>query len=899
MRLTPRSAAIAALTIGYALRRSQGTQRGRSPKHREAVIRHWQEIARQGSRSTFIPAAPLALRLLLALPEIAGEKVLRTMGEAVRDLEEPREAAELMQSMTEDRKELGVYHTLPHSATLMAHLAVPQDERWADPQRAGEFRMADYSCGSGELLVAAYRRVRELQQEAGTDPGPNHPRMMAGGITAADILPASVATELTLMETGGRDWGETTRALTLRQGPLHPSGRGDEPRRVGLGSLDLLEEHSIQHQDLRPIGRGEETEPLEFPRHSQDLVVMNPPYSKPSINGLDRLIPNTRRGIQPTTDREKRDMEGRMARIRKNIQAGPSNGLALHFSHIADAMVKPGGTIALLLPMSVINNNTTANSGRQEGWSIFRQKLARDYNRIVIVSIAAFEETDSNFSHDTGIAEVMLVARRNAPGEEGDGAGCFINLRGRPESKREATLLAKAIQQAADRLESMPLRRAIDIEGTIPGGGTAVRTSLWDNETWNLSRVMDPGLVEAARMMSKGLVPTREDRDPAAIPTTPLGDIATIGTPTPSIEANFGPAGEGMQSVPVLVRHDCTTQRALEVRPEEELSPKSGRKAGVSKLEAGMSRLHLNDNHRYNSQPLSACMTPTPSIGGRGWPNVLLEDQQQEKALAVWLNTSLALLLHWARSNHTQNGLGYLNRRQMGELTVLDVTALPGEKTARMAEIFERVRELPMLPANDAWRDPIRTELDRQVLVEALRLGEETFHRVRELCQRWCLEPTVQGRKGGVAARRADMERLEELVRTGSQPSRDHDTEEVENRVPEQETPPIHPAEREKLLREISDRLGLQVHAVCRTGETPRRYNIRTERGPVPLGPVANILSQSAFRDIVADTIQRVVTEQRGKDRWNRLAEKILQASVEVHQPHRQEPALQPAGTPD
>ena len=420
MRLTHRSAAIAALTIGYALRRSRGTQRGRSPRRLEAVIRRWKRTAPQDSRTPLIPAAPLALRLLLALPEATGEKVLRIMGEAVRDLEEPREIGELIQSMTEDRKELGIYHTLPHSATLMAHLAVPQDGRWADPKRAGSFRAADYSCGSGELLTAVCRRAGQLQREAATNTGPKHPGTTPGVITAADILPASVAiaaTELALMETGGRNWGETTTALTLRQGSLPHSGRGDEPRRVGLGSLDLLEEGSIQHQELRPIGREEKGETLEFPRHSQDLVVMNPPYSKPSISGLDRLIPNPGRGIPPTTDREKREMEGRMTRIRRSIQAGPGNGLALHFSHLADAMVKPGGAIALLLPMSVINNNT-ATSERREGWSMFRQKLARDYNRIIIVSIAAFEETDSNFSHDTGIAEVMLVARRNAPGEE-------------------------------------------------------------------------------------------------------------------------------------------------------------------------------------------------------------------------------------------------------------------------------------------------------------------------------------------------------------------------------------------------------------------------------------------------------------------------------------------------
>ena len=395
------------------------------------------------------------------------------------------------------------------------------------------------------------------------------------------------------------------------------------------------------------------------------------------------------------------------------------------------------------------------------------------------------------------------------------------------------------------------------------------------------------------------------------------------------------------------------------------------------KLEQLMSRLHINDNFRYNSQPTAACMTPEPSIGGKSWPNVVLREKRQEKALAVWLNTSLGLITHWSRSNRTQNGLGYLSRRQTGNLPVLDVTQLTNSQLNRMEQIFEQVKELPMLPANEAWQDPIRAELDRRVLTEVLELDPETVDRTRELRNRWCLEPTVQARKGGVANRQQDMDKLRELVgtnethgwgeeilheetmaaqaaaihRTGgittlaepataqmavaakaaaeaqpveaavqrvettedpaaaevqpveaaeqpeaveAKPAMDDEPSAIT--VDEQKTPaeqPIAEVEPETLqdksvenkseiLRELSDIFQFEVHAVCKTMKNSMEYNIRTEYGPVHIGSVSNILKQKAFRNIIADTINRVVPEQKPARSWEAIAEKILQASVKV-----------------
>ena len=171
MTLSPKSASIAALTLIYAL--SQTHQE--HADDRAAILRHWEHIIKPQSQLRFLPVIPLALRLLRAVPPKAYDRLtwavppkahdwlVNVLIHAARQTKTPGRVSDIIQGLVEDRKQLGVYHTLPASAALMAHLAVPEDDQlWSNPQKAVDFRMADYACGCGELLTAAYRRLREL-----------------------------------------------------------------------------------------------------------------------------------------------------------------------------------------------------------------------------------------------------------------------------------------------------------------------------------------------------------------------------------------------------------------------------------------------------------------------------------------------------------------------------------------------------------------------------------------------------------------------------------------------------------------------------------------------------------------------------------------------------------------
>ncbi|MCY4424439.1 MAG: hypothetical protein OXC06_15365 [Acidimicrobiaceae bacterium] len=61
--------------------------------------------------------------------------------------------------------------------------------------------------------------------------------------------------------------------------------------------------------------------------------------------------------------------------------------------------------------------------------------------------------------------------------------------------------------------------------------------------------------------------------------------------------------------------------------------------------------------------------------------------------------------------------------------------------------MFERFRRRPLLPANEAYRDEARQELDEAVLCEMLGLPAAVLAPLAILRTQWCEEPSVHGGK--------------------------------------------------------------------------------------------------------------------------------------------------------
>ena len=204
---------------------------------RSDVLYEWSKILKVNYWSIFniasdllrcVTPLDLAARALWVMRETADRLVTLGVSQS-HDL-----AGTVFQRLIADRKFLATFYTRPESATLLAHLAIPDGEGWQDPEWVKNFRIADYACGTGTLIHAAYRRLNRLHWLAGGDPDPLHAHMMENSLTACDVLPSAVHLTASMLSSTHPTQGyDGSRTIVAQYGKTEQGG-------VSLGSLDLL-----------------------------------------------------------------------------------------------------------------------------------------------------------------------------------------------------------------------------------------------------------------------------------------------------------------------------------------------------------------------------------------------------------------------------------------------------------------------------------------------------------------------------------------------------------------------------------------------------------------------------------------------------------------------------------
>jgi len=129
---------------------------------------------------------------------------------------------------------------------------------------------------------------------------------------------------------------------------------------------------------------------------------------------------------------------------------------------------------------------------------------------------------------------------------------------------------------------------------------------------------------------------------------------------------------------------------------------------------------------------------------------VKLANAAQEKALVLWANSSLGLLLHWWFANKQQAGRGSVGISALESLLVLDVTKLTEKELAKTTAIFDDLKNKELKPVNEINRDTVRAEIDERLAVEVLGFPSELVSPDGPLALlRWklSLEPSITGGK--------------------------------------------------------------------------------------------------------------------------------------------------------
>ena len=725
---------------------------GRNDLGKRRLLECWHHIL---DNINYYPIFHIASDLLRPIPAAAANSVLNRLAQAATDLAGLGAttlhdlSGRMFQRLIADRKFLATFYTLPTSAALLGELAVSRlDTDWSDSDALVRLKVADLACGTGALLSAAYRALAARHRRAGGDDQALHRQMMEGVLIAADIMPA--ATHLTASMLSSAHPGTTfghTRVHTL------PYGQQSQEKRqtMALGALDLIEDDAAPSlfgtgvQVAQGTGADVETEGSQdmiLPRETADLVIMNPPFTRPTNHEKAEVPVPSFAGLG-TSEREQQAMAKRLSEIRRRLDApaGHGNaGLASNFVDLAHGKTKAGGVLALVLPAACISGGS---------WEDFRRLLEREYEDLTVLTIAGYGQTDLAFSADTGMAEALVVATKCRTKDEGCGDTLFVNLHHRPGNLAEASEMARAVRRLSP--QDRQGRLFVGDRETI---GTYIRAPLSQG---GCASLRETTLADAALGLTSGVLRLPRGYS-VGIPIVSLGALGTKGLVDRDISgqtSSGAPRGpfevvpiRGVPQYPVLWGHDAERERGLVVLPDSEGEVRRGYETHAARTwKETASRLHFNRDFRINSQSLTACLTPGKAIGGRAWPNFILEREKWTLPLVLWSNTILGLLAFWWIGSRQQQGRANVTITQLPQLTVLDPRTLSGKQIDHAEAIFQRFRGLEFLPANEAYRDDTRKALDRAVLVDLLNLPEAALEPLGILRDQWCAEPSVHGGK--------------------------------------------------------------------------------------------------------------------------------------------------------
>ncbi len=183
------------------------------------------------------------------------------------------------------------------------------------------------------------------------------------------------------------------------------------------------------------------------------------------------------------------------------------------------------------------------------------------------------------------------------------------------------------------------------------------------------------------------------------------------------------------------------------VGPDSEGRVMPGREERAAEIWDTRSHAHYNADFRFNSQPLSVAFTDTLTIGGRAWKNLRFGQKSEEVAHTLWGNSTLGLLCYWWHASRQQAGRGSMPITAIRSMPTLDITKLTRAQLDAAEEIFDDMRDAQFLPANEAYRDNSRKELDHRVLIDMLNLPPTVLEPLDLLRLKWCSEPSVHGGK--------------------------------------------------------------------------------------------------------------------------------------------------------
>ncbi len=632
-------------------------------------------------------------------------------------------------------KGLATYYTSIPAAYLLAELAVQSietDMKFGQDARAPI--IADFACGSGTLLSAAYSAMQDrLISESlangakltENDFGKYHKAMLEDSLYGFDVLDYAshlAASWLTLrmpeaevkkmniftLPLGGKTdpWLGSLNIRVLEDKLSIPRARGLSGEERGAEVTDVTRKAGVS---------------VEMPR--PDLVVMNPPFGRSGNVGksifLGHLPPEERAA---TIEKFKEHLKV----MGTELKGSTGNaGLAPPFVWLGGRAVRDGGVVAFVLPRVVM-------SGVQ--WEPIRRYLASRFG--IEHVIVCYDPSHSwAWSENTQLSEALLIARkgRSSPRTR------VTYVYNRPRSALESKVLANRLLS----IDAPASQDRFGKEEEVAFGGHHMATTftlgadlLKVTNNWNLCMGYASSTLnrEAFNITMNSMLFGEE------LPVAQLKEIVAICSVKRSKKTSLEPAigfdvspfqrakdPHGPFSCDFIEGANVSTLNRLEVKPMSTIRLRKESKHYLDRkshlLIAGIGRFWL-----YTIGLVSVCST-RPVLSDSLWTVRLREKVGSNhgypvdgyRAQVLWLNSTPGIVAFLGMRQDSKGAFVQLKKEYLSNIPLLDYTALGKSAKAELAELYESIRheDVLSLPAQlkDARRGKgFRHELDSKLL---------------------------------------------------------------------------------------------------------------------------------------------------------------------------------------
>jgi hypothetical protein len=318
----------------------------------------------------------------------------------------------------ETRKNVAAFYTNVLAAELLAHLAIDRHDA----------RVADLAIGSGGLLVAAYRRKKNLLvNQKGSFTQEDHRRFVENDLFGVDVMPFAANVAACHLALQSPEFlTDKVQIAVWDSTDLSPAARIPSLADLGMvlrGQLtvDMFAKAGPPVKGVVGLKKrwGE-----EIMARSYDVVIMNPPFTR-----QERLPNNYKKLLFDRFKRHREYLHGQL-------------GYYGYFVLLADRFVHSGGRMALVLPATVLRVKSCEGIRRLWAENYHVEHIITTWHR-------------SAFSESTRFREILLVAKKGKPDPKAKTVVTVVKTL--PTTLEEAREMAESIQNSKSDWEDWRL----------------------------------------------------------------------------------------------------------------------------------------------------------------------------------------------------------------------------------------------------------------------------------------------------------------------------------------------------------------------------------------------------------------------------------------------------------